>query len=693
MTNFLRVLILEDQPADAELMVHELRRAGYDPDWHRVESEADFVAALAPEPELILSDYNLPDWDGVRALRLVRERGLDVPFILVSAAIGEEVAVAAMKAGANDYLLKGQPARLGVAVGRELRDRCQRQERDAELRLRARQQAAVAALGQFALTATDLDELLDRAVRLVAETLDVELCKVLELLPGDRGLLLRAGVGWKDGLIGRATVGAGMDSQAGYTLLRSAPVIVDNLPTEARFRGPSLLFDHAVVSGLSTAIPGPKQPYGVLGAHTCRPRRFTTDDTNFIQAIANILATVSQRRRLEEQFRQAQKMEAVGQLAGGVAHDFNNLLTVISGFSDMVIGSLRPDDPSRQLLAEVRKAGERAAGLTRQLLAFSRQQVLAPRVLDLNDLVEDVAKMLARLIGEDMDLVTALALNLDKVRADPGQLEQVLMNLAVNARDAMPGGGKLTVETRNVELDESFAAVHPEVPPGSYVMLAVSDTGHGMDAETRVRIFEPFFTTKGPGKGTGLGLATVYGIVQQSHGFVYVYSEPGMGTTFKVYLPAVTGPAAPKPASHPGVNLGTEMVLVVEDQDEVREFVVQVLRVSGYRVLAAGTAADGLSVCDRHDGPIHLALLDVVLPCMNGRELAERLTALRPGVKTLFMSGYTDTAVLRNGVVGPEADFIQKPFSPKSLIRKVRHVLDRKGGSCSQLGASHAHTG
>jgi PAS domain S-box-containing protein len=392
--------------------------------------------------------------------------------------------------------------------------------------------------------------------------------------------------------------------------------------------------------------------------------------------LGGIGADVTERRQLEEQLRHSQKMEAVGRLAGGVAHDFNNMLAVINGYSELALNRLSPGHPLHSPLEQVHAAGERAAELTRHLLAFSRKQVLEPRLLDLNHGVARMDKMLHRLIGEDIELVTHLASAPAPVVADPCQVEQVLMNLAVNARDAMPEGGKLTIEVHEVTLEQSYGREHREVTPGSYVMLAVSDTGIGMDEVTQARIFEPFFTTKDVGQGTGLGLSTVYGIVQQSGGSICVYSELGQGTTFKIYLPRAAD--APDHQRDPAreVSRGTETILLLEDEAMVRNMIRTALEASGFRVVEAASSEDAVSLCRDHRDTINLLLTDVVMPQMSGREVAEAVGRHSPDLKVLFMSGYTDDAAVRHGVLHAEAHFIPKPFSLPDLTRKLREVLD-----------------
>jgi CheY-like chemotaxis protein len=383
---------------------------------------------------------------------------------------------------------------------------------------------------------------------------------------------------------------------------------------------------------------------------------------------------------LEQQLLQAQKMEAVGRLAGGVAHDFNNLLTVINGFAALLSRQTSTGDPRHEQLKEIMMAGETAASLTRQLLAFSRRQLLEPRVLDLNSVLADIENMLRHLIGEDVELVTTLKPDLGRVKVDPGQIEQVIMNLVVNARDAMPEGGKLFIETSNVEIDENYVRSHAPMLPGKYVMMAVSDTGCGMDLETQAHIFEPFFTTKEEGRGTGLGLATVYGIVKQSGGFIWVYSEPGQGSTFKIYFPSVEEvvPRAKRAKGRTKRVEGSITVLVVEDEGGVRSLVCQALASQGYKVLEAAGAARALKISKQHTQPIHLLLTDVVMPRTSGKELVKRLSTLHPETRVLYMSGYTNDAVVRLGLSEGDTPFLQKPFGPDALLLKVREVLETK---------------
>ncbi len=397
--------------------------------------------------------------------------------------------------------------------------------------------------------------------------------------------------------------------------------------------------------------------------------------------LRGLMVDITQHKRLEEQFRQAQKMEAIGRLAGGIAHDFNNLITAITGYCDLLLSDFEEHDTRRDDVAEIRKASDRAAGLTRQLLAFSRKQLLAPQVLDVNTVVANMDRLLRRMIGEDIDLVTVLDPQIGRIKADPGQIEQVIMNLAVNARDAMPIGGKLTIETANVDLEAAAAGRYLTVRSGPYVQLAVSDTGEGMDGETLSHLFEPFFTTKEQGKGTGLGLSTVYGIVKQSGGDIWPYSELRGGTTFKIYLPRVDEPLEPAaPYRRLGLpTSGSETILLVEDEPTVQALVCNILERQGYTVLQARHGVEAIRIAGEHQGSIALLLTDVVMPEMSGRELAERMVTLRPEIRVLYISGYADTAIVHHGVLHADAFFLQKPFSPDELTRRVRLILD--GGS------------
>jgi len=628
----LRVLIAEDSEDDALLLVRELRRGGYDPVYERVDTGAAMQAALARQSwDLVIGDHSMPHFSGAAALKLVREHSLDLPFICLSGTITEEMAVAAMKAGANDWVTKGQLKRLLPAIERELRE----------------------AKGRAALRATEVsyETLVQHAP-----------IGIYRSTPAGRFL---AGNGALVGMLG-------YDSAAAVLRLDMARDVYAD-PAERQRLVERGSYSDRQYDDLETTW---KRKDGRLLTVQLSVRA-ARDAAGRVEYYETFARDVTERRRLQQQVLQSQKMEAVGRLAGGVAHDFNNLLTVITSYSDLLLESLPQDDPRRDDLEQVRKAAEGAAGLTRQLLAFSRQQVVEPRVISLNTVVEGFEKMLRRVIGEDVELATSLAPDLGPVRADVGQLEQILMNLAVNARDAMPTGGKLTIETASVEQVPGDAGERGARAGRRFVMLAVSDTGCGMDEATKARIFEPFFTTKEPGKGTGLGLATVYGIVKQSGGLIWVYSEPGEGTSFKIYLPQVDAtPGAEAAALSPQAPRGTETVLLVEDAAAVRAVTKQALVRQGYTVLEAPNGEAALRLAQQHRGPIHLLLTDVVMPALSGRQLAQQLAAVRPDVKVLYASGYTDDAVVRHGIVEAKAAYLQKPFTPAMLARKVRAVLD-----------------
>src|SRR6059058_3482897 len=630
----LRVLMVEDSEDDAHLVLRELRGAGYDLTHERVDTAAALEAALDRHPwDLVIGDYSMPQFSGTAALAMLRERGLDVPYICVSGTITEELAVAAMKAGAHDYVTKGQLKRLLPAIERELR------EAQGRATLRATE-ASFATLVEHApvgIYRSSPEGRFLSANAAVVRMLGYE--TAAQVLSLDMARDVYADAAERQRLVERDTY-----SDRQY----------DNVEATWKRRDGRLLAVQLSVRAVRNAA-------------------------GRVEYYETFVRDVTDQRRLQQQVLQSQKLEAVGRLAGGIAHDFNNLLTVITSYSDLLLEDLAPGDAKRDDLEQVRKAADGAAALTRQLLAFSRQQVVEPRVVSLNTVVEGLQQILRRVIGEDIELEITLAPDLGAVRADVGQLEQVLMNLTVNARDAMATGGRLTVETANAEHDPEYARDQEAAAVRRFAMLAVSDTGCGMDEATMWRIFEPFFTTKEPGKGTGLGLATVYGIVKQAGGFIWVYSEPGQGTSFKIYLPEVDATAERAGASTAPADLprGTETVLVAEDEAAVRAVTREVLERQGYVVLEAPHGAAALDIAAQHRGPIQLLVTDVVMPGLSGRQLADRLARLRPDTKVLYVSGYTDDAVVRHGVLEAGIAYLQKPFTIDSLARKVREVLDR----------------
>ncbi|GAB4459396.1 MAG: response regulator [Anaerolineae bacterium] len=474
-----------------------------------------------------------------------------------------------------------------------------------------------------------------------------------------------------------------------YLLRYKTPLVVEDAQTDPRLAAVhDLVQRRGIVSLLLVPLLIDGEVIGSLGLDAIEPRHFSAEEVNLAESVAKQVSGVlarlrldQERQRLEAQYHQAQKMEAIGRLTGGVAHDFNNILTVILGNCSFILDDLEQGHPLRQDAEQIEKAAERAASLTRQLLAFSRRQVLQPSVLDLNHIVTNIEKMLRRLIGEDIDLVTVLEPQLGPIRADASQIEQVIVNLVVNARDAMPEGGKVTIETANVYLDEEYIRRHIDIVAGPYVMLAVSDTGLGMDAETQARIFEPFYTTKEMGEGTGLGLAMVYGVVNQSGGHIWVYSEVGHGTTFKVYLPRIEASAEDIEPKRAAVEAGRgwETILLVEDEDMVRDLAQRALFNKGYKVLTAKHGEEARQICATYQGPIHLLLTDVVMPGgMSGSQLAKTLVSLRPEMKVLYMSGYTENAIVHHGVLDPGIAFLPKPFVPDDLVYKVREVLETR---------------
>ncbi len=564
----------------------------------------------------------------------------------------------------------------------------------------ARALQTVADLGARALSSTPVGDLLDSGMRLAREVTQSDLAVFLERSSGGDALLMRAGGGWRPGIIGRVSLSTGQGSFGRY-VLQQPTRLVDALPSHPEFGLPAVLRDHGVESMACVRLDGIGHPLGVVAVFNVNDGLPSTDHVTFLQALGNILATAILRQVTEEGLLQSQirlqsvqKMEAIGRLAGGIAHDFNNLVQAIGGYTEILLRQLRDDDPLRRNAEEIKKAGDRAAALTRQLLAFSRQQVLQPSLLDVNHVVNHVEQLLARLIGEDVELRTYLSDSLWPVKADAAQLEQVLMNLAVNARDAMRDGGLLTIETSNVDLTRSLEGEPFSVVAGPYVLLAVTDTGAGMNAETKARAFEPFFTTKPPGQGTGLGLSTVYGIVKQSGGYIWVDSELGAGTRIRIYLPRsdeqllpMFGPGDEDVASAPvreavevldAPEASSSTLLLVEDEDGVRDLIHEWLVGHGFVVHAAENGQRALDVADAIP-PVDLLIADVVMPVMGGPALAKRLLQSRPEMKVIFVSGYADEAIGDRRMLEEGASFLQKPFTLEDLLKKVREVLaDRR---------------
>jgi two-component system, cell cycle sensor histidine kinase and response regulator CckA len=648
----LRVLIVEDVEADAVLMLRQLDRGGYDVAHLRVDTADALRAALHEgQWDLLLSDFSLPTLDAMRVLEILNESGLDLPCIVISGTIEDEAAVSALKLGARDFISKDRLARLLPAISRELQEASdRRKKRSAEAALaeaRRRMQFALEATGvgtwelelpaEQAIWSDVFERLHGRCVGTLGGTLDALL---VTIHPEDR---------------------ARIRSQIEVTT-REAPDV-------------QLLYRVVWPDQSVHWISGVGHMFFDQGGRAGRAAGTAMD--------------ITEQKRLEEQVRQAQRMESIGNLAGGVAHDFNNILTAILGHTTLLLEDCAHPIPPKHLqesLEEIKQASLRAAGLTNQLLAFSRKQIVQPRILNLNAVVDNLEPMLKRVIGEDVELSFSMADGLGTISADPGQVEQVVMNLIVNARDAMPRGGRITVETANIDLDDSYGRQHGAMTAGEYVMLTVSDTGVGIPPALLAKIFEPFFTTKPKGQGTGLGLATVYGIVKQHRGYVWVYSEEGKGTTFKVYLPRVDGtPVRMARPVEKETTKGYETILLVEDDDRVRNLAHAVLTRHGYSVLSASGVDEALQLAQTHTGTIHAAVTDVVMPGKSGHSLAEVLAGRYPEIRVLYMSGYTDDAIVHHGVLAPEVAFLQKPFTPASLARAVRAVL----GPPTAVGHEH----
>ncbi len=769
MTTTLRVLLVEDSATDAKLVIQALRGSERVVEWERVENAADMRAALARQGwDLVLSDWSMPRFNARAALDVLHEARLDVPFIIVSGTIGEDVAVEAMRAGAHDYVLKDRLVRLAPAVDRELRE-CEvrrAQHRGAEaLRLseaRYRRMIETTNQGVWMVDSRGTTTFMNARLRkMLGGDPDGEGYAPTDFTDAEGRAHLakhvernRQGFPHQSDICFTRRSGAWCWAQVESTPLHDAAgeyegsfaMLMDvtarreadqaRQDAEAALREsemqyrvlfdstplPKVLYDAQTLRFLAVNeacveeygytredllrmtiadIRGPNElesPPGTVEAAPGEPsfgvvRHVRKDGTTFEAEVTArtilyrgrecrlaLAQDVTERRQLEDQLRQAQKMEAVGRLAGGVAHDFNNVLSVILSYGEIMRDQLEIDDPLREDVEQIERAGRRAADLTRQLLMFSRQQVIEPKVLDLNEVMESMDKMLERLLGADVTLSWLPAPTLGRVRADRGSLEQVIMNLVVNARDAMPTGGKLTIVTGDVTLDEAYVTAHVGARVGPHVMFAVTDDGVGMDRATQARVFEPFFTTKDPGKGTGLGLSTVFGIVQQSGGSIALRSEPGGGTTFTILLPRVDAgheeeDEVAAPSARPK-RRGSETILLVEDDDQVRRVTREILCREGYRIIEARTpreALDRAATSTRVD--IDLLLTDVVMPGMSGPELARELSAVRPGMKVLCMSGYTDDSIVRHGVLASKLAYLQKPIVPDALSRKVREVL------------------
>ena len=634
------MLILEDRADDAELLLLELRRSGIELDTHFADNERDYLDALDWAPDVILADYSLPGFTAPQALQHLQDRGLDIPFIVVTGSIGEETAVDIVKRGAADYLLKDRIGRVGEAIRRAINERTLRREA-AAARQRARE--------------------IEEGTRFALESARVG---TWEIDYGSGGARWSAVLEQLHGIRPGSFAGT-FDAFLGHIHPEDRGPVIDALANAGRDRTDSNILYRTV------------WPDGSVHWISSTGRTFYDEAGRPVRA-AGIGTDVTARLALEEQYRQAHKMEAIGQLAGGVAHDFNNLLTVIRGYTEMVREDF-PDNPFQSELAQIAEAGERATALTRQLLAFSRRQILEVRVFDMRDTVRVMAPMLGRLIGEHIKITIEVPDSPAYVRADGGQIEQVMLNLALNARDAMPHGGTLSFGVAEFLADEAWVRANPDMSVGRYIRTTVRDTGIGMSAATMSRMFEPFFTTKSKDKGTGLGLSTAYGIVKQSDGHILVESELGAGTTFSVYLPLATQvvvevqeacvPVEGVPAR------SSETVLVVEDDPAIRDLIQHVLTRHGLRVLSAGSPSEAVRVAHDTLGEIDLLLSDVVLPEVSGKALADSLSAVRPNLRVLYMSGHTDDAIVHHGVLDEGTAFIQKPFTPFTLWEKVRESL------------------
>jgi len=645
MTESIRILIVEDQPTDAELAKREICKAIESCIFRRVERHEDYLSALEEfHPDVIITDYRMPQLDGLTVLKLAKERIPFTPVIILTGAINEDTTVECMKAGAANYVIKEQLKRLSPAVVHALEEKRVLQARHlAEQALREseeRYRTLVHTLPD-ALTVADLNG------------------KVIYEAPSTLRFY-----GYDDGesLAGRKLIEwVHPDYQA------KALNVIAAIRAGRDVRNQEFLLVRKDGSYF----------FGEVSASCLR------DGQGNVTSFLALVRDISDRKQVEEEraqlqarLLQAQKMESIGRLAGGVAHDFNNMLSVILGYAELIQTQLPAEDPLVNDVKQIEKAGRRAKDITQQLLAFSRKQIIEPAILDLNDLIQSTQKGLARLIGEDVNLRFSPGPNLYKIKFDRSQLDQILINLAANARDAMLQGGELTIKTSNIRLDEAFSREHFGVLPGDYVLLTVTDSGIGMDRETLAHAFEPFFTTKAVGKGTGLGLATVYGIVVQGGGFIEADSEPGNGSTFRIYFPRmVEGAAVLEEAMEFPLKPGTGSILVVEDDALVRDMTVAMLESVGYKVKAAATPISALEYCQTNFDPIDLMITDVVMPDLSGADLRDKILAMKPGLKVLFISGYASDIIAHHGILDDGVNFIRKPFSMSDLAKAVQNVM------------------
>jgi PAS domain S-box-containing protein len=636
------ILYLEDDPMDVELAKAGLKEHDLAHRIIQVQTREEFNAALRKGGlDIILADYKLPMYDGMSALKLAKEQRPDIPFLFVSGVMGEEAAIEALTMGATDYVLKQRLTRLGPAVLRALQESRNRRDR----------KHAEEALAQSEMRMRHILDSVDEGFIVIDRDY-----RILSANKAFCNLTNRH----EDQVVG--SLCHEIIQQRVQPCFKSG----EDCPVKRTFKTGTIhtaSHIHTDESGIQYHVELKTYPM--------------TDTSGTITSVIETVNDVTEKRKLQEQLLQSQKMESVARLAGGVAHDFNNMLSVIIGHAELAMEQMNPYHPLFANLREICKAGERSAALVKQLLAFARKQTVTPKVLDLNKTVAGMLKMLRPLIGEDIELIWQPGEEMRPVKMDPSQIDQILANLCVNARDAINGVGRITIETGMVTIDSGFCVLHPESEPGVYVSLSVSDDGCGMDRKTRSKIFEPFFTTKEVGIGTGLGLSTVYGIVKQNNGFITVNSEPEHGTTFKLYLPrhaAVTMDAQKydRPAPMPG---GYETILLVEDEASILNMAKLMLEKLGYRVLPASTPSEAIRLAREHDEEIRLLMVDVIMPEMNGRDLAKQVEALSPKMVCLFMSGYSGDIITHHGMLDEEVYFIQKPFSIQDLATKVRQVL------------------